>query len=451
MREFKQLLQEREVQAVDVKVCDLSGRWRHLTFPTGSFLTVAEQGVGVDASNYGLSSVARSDARLLFDTGTVHAEPFAPVPTLGVIGQLADSRGALLPEDPRGVAQRAEVFLNSTGVADASLWLPELEWYVFQDMRLALSTYEVATQVIPYEGLTGTPCEVAPTGYHSIPPADRLCSLRARLTALLAEAGYPVKYHHHEVGAGGQIEIELAMGGLVKSGDAVMMAKYLARNLARQDGLVANFMPKPLRGQPGNGMHVHVSLLKSGSNSFVGPEYTGLSRTALQFIGGILLHAEALCAFCNPSTNSYRRLAAGQEAPASRSFGAQNRSAAVRVPGYASGRVEYRPLDATANPYLAYAAILMAGLDGIRKVIDPTAEGFGPFEVDLDQNAGAAPRLPATLQQALDCLERDHEFLLEGEVFPPSLISAWLERKRAECREIGEWPHPWELAVYGDL
>lgn len=449
-KELDRYLAEHDIQAVDVKVCDLMGRWRHLTFPTYSFLRVAEQGVGVDASNYGFASVARSDARLLFDTGTVCREPFAPVPTVSVIGQLADNRGTVLPEDPRGVAQRAEAFLRDTGVADESLWLPELEWYVFQDMRLKLSPYEVVARLTPCGGAGRAEDGLVRTAYHLVPPRDRLYALRCRLTALLEEAGYPVKYHHHEVGVGGQVEIELAMGGLVWAADAVMMSKYLARNVAREEGLVATFLPKPLHGQPGNGMHVHISLVEDDGNCFVGSEYAGLSRVALQFIGGVLLHARALSAFCNPSTNSYRRLQAGHEAPACRSFGAQNRTAAIRIPGYAGGRFEYRPLDATANPYLAYAAVLMAGLDGIKKEVDPTAEGFGPFEVDLDENA-AVRSLPGALEEAVDSLEADHDFLLAGGVFPASLISTWVELKRSECRAIREWPHPWELAMYGDL
>lgn len=444
---LEEYLARKSVAAVDVKVCDLCGRWRHLTLPVGSFLDMVSSGVGVDASNYGLASTSRSDARLRFDLETLHEDTFAAVPTVGVIAQLADSAGEPLADDPRAVARRAEAYLVSSGIANRSLWLPELEWYVFRRVEFSLNTHAVAYRVEPCEeyvpGVRGT-------GYHWIPPADALYATRAEVTAQLERAGFPVKYHHHEVGMG-QAEVELLPGPLVRMADAVMMTKYVARNVAGQLGLVACFLPKPLAGLPGSGMHVHVSLEKEGQHLFSGSGYAGLSDLALRFIGGLLLHAEALSALCNPSTNSYRRLVPGYEAPRTRTFGAQNRTAAIRIPGYASGRLEYRPLDATCNPYLAFAALLMAGLDGIRREVDPGREGFGPFEMDLDHPARAVRTLPGSLREALEALARDHDFLLEGGVFTASLLETWAAAKSDECAEIDRWPHPWEFAVYGDL
>lgn len=449
---LEKLITDHHAGSVDVKVCDLAGRWRQLTLRASTFLEAAKVGVGVDASNYGLATTTKSDASLSFDASRPFLDPFAHGPTVSVIGQLASSRGGVLPEDPRGVARRAEDFLRATGVAEGSLWLPELEFYVYRQDRLALNAYEVASRLAPLGEVEAVDSGALGTAYHLAPPQDRLYGLRSRVASLLEDAGYPVKYHHHEVGSAGQVEIELGMMPLVQAADAILTAKYLARNAAAEEGLVANFMPKPLHGQPGNGLHVHLSLQAADrGNAFAGPGPSGLSRLALQFIGGVLVHADALCALTNPSTNSYRRLMSGHEAPASKSFGAQNRSASIRIPAYAAGRFEYRLMDATVNPYLALAALLMAGLDGVEREIDPQAEGFGPWEGQDEPARAAAGRLPGSLSQALDALERDQEFLLRGGVFPEPLIAAWIKLKRDECARLNDWPHPWEFVTYGGL
>lgn len=502
---------ERGIGTVDLKICDLEGRWRHLAMPARVFLDARKIGIGVDASNYGLAEVDRSDASLRFDAGHVFLDPFAGslgpqaegltdgavgamaeaavsgpgapsarttaaasaggvefTPALSVIAQLARADGEALPDDPRGVAQRAEVFLRSSGVADESLWLPELEFYVFKSVRLALNPFEVGHHVATVEGMGDVDGGALGTAYQMTPPVDRLQGVRARTAELLQDAGFPVKYHHHEVGAPGQVEIELGFMPLVEAADAILTAKYFARNVAAEAGLVANFMPKPLRGYPGNGMHVHVMLERAGKGNVFAADLVGAGRSlndlAYSFIAGILRHADALSAFANPTTNSYRRLSSGHEAPSAKTFGAENRNAAIRIPAYAPDRFEYRPLDATANPYLALAALVMAGLDGVAKgatlegaEVGPrsgagTGAGTGAGAGTLTgAPTGAGLRLPETLDAALAALEQDNEFLTVGGVFTRSLLETWIASRRRECEKLAEWPHPWEFASLSSL
>jgi len=291
-------------------------------------------------------------------------------------------------------------------------------------------------------------------------PMDILYNLRSEMCLLLEERGIQVKYHHHEVGGPGQLEIEVESGPMLKMADNTMMIKYIVKNAAFNAGKTATFMPKPLLGEAGNGMHVHMHLFKNGTPIFYDANgYSGLSSTALYFIGGLLKHARALCALTNPSTNSYKRLVPGYEAPVSICFATANRSAVIRIPDYArlphQKRFEIRNPDATCNPYYAYAAILMAGLDGIEQKMDPTKLGFGPYDVNLyklspEEQKKIQP-LPYSLDQALDALEEDHEFLLKGGVFPKKLIEIWLEKKREEVRNFNKCPHPQEFALYYDL
>jgi glutamine synthetase len=297
-------------------------------------------------------------------------------------------------------------------------------------------------------------------GYHAVPPRDQLFDLRSAICRHLDAMGVPLKYHHHEVGGPGQCEIETPLLSMVKAGDAAMLLKYVARMTALARGLSVTFMPKPLYGEAGSGMHFHQRLEAEGANLFYDADgYGCLSQVARYYIGGILAHGGAVLAFTNPSTNSYRRLVPGYEAPVSAIYSAGNRSAAVRIPKYAnsaeSARVEFRPPDGTSNPYLATAVQLMAGLDGVRSKIDPTERGFGPVDDDIfswpEDQRQAIPSLPTSLDEALDALDHDREFLLAGKVFSDDLIDRWIEAKRRETTAVRHRPHPYEIELYYDL
>jgi len=297
-------------------------------------------------------------------------------------------------------------------------------------------------------------------GYHAIPPQDRLYNIRAEICQNLGAMGVPVKYHHHEVGGPGQCEIETPMLPLLSAADAVLIGKYVVRMVAEQRGLTATFMPKPLFGEAGSGLHCHQRLERNGENIFFDAGgYGSLSETARFYIGGLLQHGGAVLGFTNPSTNSFRRLVPGFEAPVSAIFSLGNRSAAIRIPSYAndaaSARIEFRPPDATSNPYLAMAAQLMAGIDGIRRRLDPTELGFGPVDEDIfswpEERRKAVKALPTSLDAALDALENDHGFLMEGDVFSEDLIARWIEAKRREQRQVRNRPHPYEIELYYDL
>lgn len=464
---------DEQIQMIDFKMIDLLGRWRHLGIPTNRFTPdTLKYGIGFDGSNYGFAPVEKSDMVFIPDITTAVHDPFTEVPTLSMIGDvfvIAQPENYRFDQDPRTIAFKAEDYMRNMQIADEMRIGPEYEFHVFDhvnyeclphrsgysiDAEQAIwnsgeSDYQNLGYKIPLKG-----------GYHIAPPQDILYDLRARMCLLMEENDIPVKYHHHEVGGPGQVEIEVEFGGMREMADKTMLSKYLIKNLAFQEGKTVTFMPKPLYGEAGNGLHVHMHLFKNGEPLFYDENgYSGLSKDALYFIGGLLKHAPAVLAFTNPSTNSYKRLVPGYEAPVSLCFATANRSAVIRVPAYAKSpaqkRFEFRSSDATCNPYLAFSAILMAGLDGIQNKIDPTSEGFGPYDINLynlpQEERSKIKALPKTLDEALDALEKDHDFLLAGGVFPQRLIEIWIETKRKESRRILDQPHPLEFEMYYDL
>ncbi len=475
-KNFEELMDfcfSKEIKMIDFKMIDLNGRWRHLSIPTVRFTQdTLKYGIGFDGSNYGFAPIEKSDMVFVPDLSTAFYDPFTEVPTLSMIGDvfvISEPENYRFEQDPRTIAFKAEEYMRSSGIADEMLLGPEYEFNVFDHVSYECLPHRTSYSIDAEQAIWNSgdnDCQnlgykiPLKGGYHIAPPQDVLYDLRARMCLLLEENNVAVKYHHHEVGGPGQIEIEVEFGGMREMADKTMLVKYLVKNLAFQEGKTATFMPKPLFGEAGNGMHVHMLLKKNGQPIFYNKDgYSSLSQEALYFIGGILKHAPALLALTNPSTNSYKRLVPGYEAPVSICYATANRSAVIRIPAYAKGpeakRFEFRSSDATCNPYLAYSALLMAGLDGIIKQIDPVAEGFGPYDVNLynlsPEEQAKIKALPTSLNQALDALETDHEFLLAGNVFPRRLLEVWIANKRKEAARINTLPHPIEFELYYDL
>lgn len=461
-------VREHGIHMIDLKFTDLWGRWRHVTLSAAEFTPqLMAAGVGFDGSSVGLRSVKSGDMALIPDLATGALDPFWETPTLSFICSTveAESKRPFF-RDPRAIARRAEEAMRDMGVAEESRWGPEFEFYVFDRVTfengINAAGYRVDSAEADWHSPEGGHGHYVPLhgGYHVGPPKDQLYNLRTRITLALEGMGVPVKYHHHEVGGPGQCEIETPLMGLLTAADACQTIKYVTRMVARQAGQSVTFMPKPLFGEAGNGMHFHQQLLRGGANQFYDPAgYALLSRTALHYIGGLLAHAPALLAFTNPSTNSYCRLVPGYEAPVNCFFSKGNRSAAVRVPAYATEpeqvRFEFRPPDATCNPYLAMAAMLMAGLDGVRRCIDPTEQGFGPIDENIfawpPERLATIKALPTSLKEALDALRADHGFLLEAGVFEEEMITAWIGAKMGEFYAVRNRPHPYEVQLYFDL
>ena len=450
-QQVKGTMEQKGIEFVDLKMLDLAGRLHHISLPAERFTEdVLVEGVGFDGSSYGFQKVENSDMVLVPDLATVAVDPFRRRPTLTMFAEarLTDADRTPFPQDSRTIARRAEAALAAAGVADASRWGPEYEFHIFE-----AAEYRTGVDDAAYGLRSGE--HFYQNAYHACNPFDRHDDFRDEVCALMKEFGIPVRYHHHEVGKHGQQEIEGWFADLLTTGDHAVLTKYILMNLAERHGLKVTFMPKPLYENAGSGWHLHQFLLKDGRNVFDDPEgYAGLSETALHWVGGILTHADALCALTNPSTNSYKRLVPGYEAPTARTFGRSNRGAAIRVPSYVSDpqlrRVEYRPPDLTANPYLCVAAVCMAGLDGVINRIDPMAAGFHPADAP-SSDSRQEDFLPRSLADALDALERDHAFLTRGEVFPESLIRRWLEIKQDEIQAINRRPHPYEFTMYFDF
>lgn len=470
IQEILAFCRENLIQMVDFKMIDLLGRWRHLTFPVDRLTeNTMRYGIGFDGSNYGYASVENSDMVFIPDLESAVIDPFAQVKTLSMMGNvmtIGDKENKPFDQYPRNVALRAEEYMRSLGVADQMICGPEYEFYLFDSMRFETLPnrvfYEVDAEnaewnsgqfpsgyIVPHKG-----------NYHLTPPHDTNLDLRSQMCLLMEEWGVKVKYHHTEVGGCGQQEIEVEYDGLTRTADKAMIAKYIIKNAAFQAGKTATLMPKPVRGEAGSGMHVHMQLFKDGSNLFYSESgYSHLSDTALWFIGGILKHASSLCGITNPSTNSYKRLVPGFEAPVTVGYATANRSAVIRIPAYAKSPqdkcFELRNPDATCNMYYALAAILMAGLDGVKNRIDPKANGWGPYDFNLfdlpEEERKKIGGLPKSLGEALDALENDHAYLTAGGVFPERLISQWIKRKRAELESVERMPHPAEFALYYDL
>ena len=464
-----QYVVEHNIQMIDLKFCDLWGRWHHLTVPASQFVPdIMECGIGFDGSAVGLKSVKAGDMVLVPDLSTGFIDPFWDAPTLSFICvTLEADTHQVFTNDPRNIAIRSEAYMRASGIADRSLWGPEFEFYIFDnvafDSGVNHASYRLDSNEADWNSATGGHGHYIPLhgGYHAIPPKDQLYNLRSEMTLHLEAMGVPVKYHHHEVGGPGQVEIETPMMGLVAAGDATMLVKYATKMTAHSHGKTVTFMPKPLHGEAGSGMHFHQHLFKGGSNLFYDPQgYGCMSQTALYYIGGLLTHGAALLALTNPSTNSYRRLVPGFEAPVNAFFSLGNRSAAVRIPKYANqphtARLEFRPPDATGNVYLALAGQLLAGLDGIQRQINPTELGFGPIDANIfawsEAQRASIQKLPASMREAMEALDKDHDFLLAGDVFSPELIRQWVDYKMdAEYYQVRNRPHPYEMSLYFDV
>lgn len=466
------MCKENDIKIVDFKMTDIDGRWRHLSIPVGRLNEdTMTYGIGFDGSNYGYAPVESSDMVFVPDLDSATIDNFAEIPTLSMIGDVMvidHPENRPFDQYPRNVAKRATAYMRELGVADTMIVGPEYEFYVFDDVafenRPESSGYSVDAIQAEWNGASednNLGYQVRHhAGYHTSLPMDVTNDLRSRMCLMLEDWGVKVKYHHHEVGGCGQLEIEVELGEMVEMADATMAAKYVIKNAAVEDGRTATFMPKPVRGEAGSGMHVHMLLMKDGKPVFYNEDgYAQLSDTAMHFIGGLLEHAASLCAITNPSTNSYKRLVPGFEAPVTIGYAMANRSAVVRIPAYAKSpnakRFELRNPDATCNPYYAFAAILMAGLDGVVNKIDPHAKGWGPFDCNLfdlpDEKKAKLGGLPGSLGEALDALERDHEYLTRGGVFPERLIKLHIAKHRAEAESIERMPHPAEFELYYDL
>ena len=458
---------DEQVKFVDLRFTDLVGAWHHLTYPIGQFSeSTFEEGLGFDASSLrGWASINESDMLMVPDPTRFWVDPFFEEPTLCLFANIVDpmtKEGYGL--DPRSVARRAEAYLNFTGIADTCYFGPEAEFFIFDQVSYHNHPHSAGYSFDSAEGAWNSGRLEDNLGYRirhkegyvPLPPADTLHDLRSDISQNLQDVGIEPECHHHEVASGGQCEIDFRFSSLLGTADNVMLFKYIVRNTAYYYGKAATFMPKPLFGDNGSGMHCHQSLWKNGEPLFAGDKYAGLSEMALHYIGGILKHAPALAAFAAPTTNSYKRLVPGYEAPTRLAYSRRNRSAAVRIPMYSHSpkakRVEVRFPDPSCNPYLAFAAMLMAGLDGIQNRIDPGQ----PLDKDIydmsPEELADVTELPGTLDRALEALEADHEFLLKGDVFTPRLVERWIRYKHEkEVDVIRMRPHPLEFSMYFDV
>jgi len=461
---------ERGVQMVDLKFVDLPGTWQHMTLPLAALdVDDFESGLGFDGSSIrGFQEIHESDMLLIPDPTTAFIDPYYTLPTLSLICSIADPvLGEPYARDPRFVAQKAEQHLIESGIADVAYFGPEAEFFVFDHIAYEQVEHRAFYEIDSAEGFwnTGRPAGTTSNlayklrqkeGYFPVPPADSLANLRSQMVATMESLGIRCEFHHHEVSSGGQGEIDMRFRPLLQMADQMMIYKYVVKNTAAAGGKTATFMPKPIFEENGSGMHVHQSLWKDGDPLMYGKSgYAHLSDLAKYYIGGLLTHAPALLAFCAPTTNSYRRLVPGYEAPVNLVYSARNRSACVRVPMYheapKSKRVEFRSPDPTANPYLAFSALVLAGLDGIKREIDPGE----PLDADIyelpPETLANIGTVPSSLDASLDALEADHDFLVQGDVFTPGLIDAYVRYKReAEVDAIRMRPHPWEFALYHD-
>jgi glutamine synthetase len=456
MKQIEATIQERRIEFLDLKYCDLPGRLRHITMPIGRLALAVSDGVGFDSSSVaGFRTVEAGDMVLKPDLNTAFVDPFAAAPTVSCFAEIHDPvSGRRYDRDPRYVLRRALAAVQKVTGADDVLVLPEFEFYLFNSVEFysdkSTSTSRIVTDELRHDDQTGMLLFKGPA-YHVAPPFDRSADFRSELSRLMAGCGIPVKYHHHEGGRFSQVEVEPLFMPALKAADGIMLTKYLVRNLAFRTERSATFMPKPIHEEPGSGMHVHQYLSRNGASLFgdATTEYK-LSKLARNYIGGILEHAPGLCAFTNPSTNSYRRLTPGFEAPVLVFFSFANRTAAIRIPGYITDArkmaIEYRIPDASSNPYLALAGVLLAGLDGIRRRLDPGFPPKGKLE-DPGQDFGRKS-VPGSLAQALRELQRDSAYLTADGVFGADLIEKWIELKSVEQEMIDRRPHPWEFNLY---
>ena len=470
IQDILDLVKEKGIRMIDFKMVDINGQYRHVTIPAGNFSEdTMVSGIGFDASNYGYAVVEKSDMVFIPDPDTAVVDPFCEIPTLSMTGNamIIDSpNNRPLPQYPRNIVRAAVQYMQDSGVADTMKILPEFEFYLFDEVYWEVQPNSIGATVDAVQSYWNSGSEgkgvVVPKqkNYHIAKPFDISYECRSEMCMHMQDAGIAINYHHPEVAASGQFEIEPQLGEVVHMADATMMIKYIIHNTALKYGKSATFMPKPIYGEAGSGMHVHMLLLKDGQPVFSDDNgYAHLSETAHYFIGGLLKHIASLCALTNPSTNSFKRLVPGFEAPVTVGYATSNRSAVIRIPAYAKSpdkrRFELRNPDATCNPYFCYAAILMAGLDGIKNKIDPHANGWGPYDMNLyhlpEEEKAKLSALPTRLEDALDALEADHDFLTAGGVFPEQLIRNFIALKRKECMDLSKIPHPAEFEKYFNL
>ena len=462
-----ELAKKTGAKMVDIKFVDTFGTWQHFSCPIRELSEeVFSEGYGFDGSSIrGWKSIEASDMLAMPDPNTAFIDPFCIVPTLSLTCTIAETgTKEAYTRDPRGIAQRAEKYLSSTGVADTAVFGPEAEFFIFDNVQFDSRSNGTFYSVDSDEAIWNTGRDEMPNlgnkirhkeGYFPVAPADTQQDIRTEMCLVMEELGVRIERQHHEVATAGQAEIDYRFDTLVKAADAMMVYKYVVKNVARKHGKTACFMPKPLFGDNGSGMHTHQSLWKKNKPLFAGNEYAGLSKMALYYIGGLLKHARALCAICNPTTNSYKRLVPGYEAPVNLAYSSRNRSAAIRIPTYSESpkakRLEYRPPDPAANPYLVFAALLMAGLDGVLNKIEP-GEPLDKNIYELPpEELKKVPNVAGSLGEALDCLEKDHEFLLKGDVFTSDFLEMWISTKRKEHDALRLRPHPYEFFLYYDV
>ncbi len=460
---------EKKIKIVDVKFMDLPGMWQHFSIPISELdESIFEEGLGFDGSSIrGFQAINESDMLLFPDPTTAIVDPVCKIPTLSIVCNIKDPITLeSYTRDVRHISQKAEAYLLSTGIADTSFWGPEAEFFVFNDVRYGQDHHSGFYSVDSAEGSWNTSTDEGPNlgykprykeGYFPVPPSDTLQDIRSEMVLKMIDSGIDVELHHHEVGTGGQCEIDLRFDTMTRIGDKMALYKYIIKNTARAHEMTATFMPKPLFQDNGSGMHTHQSLWKNGKNIFYDPQgYSLLSETALYYIGGLLKHAASLCAIIAPTTNSYKRLVPGYEAPVNIAYSQRNRSACVRIPVYSKSekakRVEFRTPDPSCNPYLAFSALLMAGLDGIQNKIHPG----NPLDrdlYDLEPNELASiASTPASLAEALDALEEDHDYLIKGDVITQDVIDTWIDYKREnEVDAVNLRPHPHEFHLYYDI
>ncbi|MGH8510745.1 MAG: type I glutamate--ammonia ligase [Gammaproteobacteria bacterium] len=466
-KEIIDLIKAKNIEILDLKFQDFPGTWQHFSIPVSQAVPeIFDEGLGFDGSSIrGWQAIHASDMMVVPDPVTAVIDPFTECPSLSLICNIVDPvTREQYSRDPRYVAAKAENYLKSSGVGDIAYFGPEAEFFIFDGIRFDQNAHEGYYHVESAEGVWASGSDKGPNlghkprhkeGYFPVPPSDSQQDIRTEMILEMEKAGMVVEKHHHEVATAGQAEIDLLYDSLTRMADKMMMYKYITKNVALRHGKTVTFMPKPLFGDNGSGMHTHQSIWKGGQPLFAGDKYAGVSDLCLWYIGGILKHAPALCAFVAPTTNSYKRLVPGFEAPVNLAYSSRNRSAGVRIPVYSPSpkakRIEVRFPDPSCNPYLAFAAMLMAGLDGIMNKLNPG----GPLDKNLydlpPEELAKVPSCPASLEAALDALEKDHDFLFRGNVFTADVIETWLDYKRTkECDPIRLRPHPYEFALYYD-
>jgi glutamine synthetase len=473
--EVLRFVKENNIKIVDLKFNDLPGLWQHFSIPASELTDIDDptrgiwvDGIGFDGSSIrGFQKIQESDMILIPDPETAVIDPVCETPTLSIICDIYEPLNKQpYTRDPRYIAKKAEEYLKSSGIADLSYWGPEMEFFIFDDIRFDQNQHYGFYYIDSDEAAWNTGREEKPNlgyklrykeGYFPVPPHDSLQDIRSEIILTMIKTGIPIEVHHHEVATAGQNEIDMKFTTLTRMADNMMWYKYIVKNIAKKHGKVATFMPKPIFEDNGSGMHVHQSLFKGGKNVFFDPKgYALISQTAKYYIGGLIKHAASLSSIVAPTTNSYRRLVPGFEAPVNLIYSARNRSACVRIPVYTDNpktkRVEYRPPDNSCNGYLALPAMLMAGLDGIENKIDP-GEPLDKDSYHLSPKESARIKtVPSSLEEALDALEKDHDYLLKGDVFTTDVIEVWLEYKRSkEIDEVRLRPHPYEFYLYFDV